>query len=57
MRRTSIIVIFFIFFATICGIRVLAQAPATAGPERGTVVLEGGGTRVVSGPLKRTAVI
>ena len=56
MRRTSIICI---FFATICGIRVLAQAPATAGPgpERGTLVLEGGGTSVVSGPLKRTAVI
>ncbi|HEY6253679.1 MAG TPA: cyanophycinase [Candidatus Angelobacter sp.] len=39
MRRTSIILI---FFATICGIRVLAQAPATAGPARGTLVLDGG---------------
>jgi hypothetical protein len=39
LRRTSII---FIFFATICGICVLAQPPATAGPERGTLVLDGG---------------
>jgi cyanophycinase len=56
MRRTSIILI---FFATICAIRVLAQAPATAGPKRGTLVLEGGGTRVgvVSGPVKRSAVL
>ncbi len=39
MRTTSII---FIFFATICGIPVLAQAPGTAGPERGALVLDGG---------------
>jgi len=39
MRRTSIILI---FFATTCAIRVLAQAPGTAGPERGTLVLDGG---------------
>jgi cyanophycinase len=49
MRRTSII---FIFFATICGIRVLAQAPATSGPERGTLILDGGGAEgVVRGAM------
>jgi cyanophycinase len=37
--------------------QVGVEAPATVGPERGTLVLEGGGTRVVSGPLKRTAVM
>ena len=50
MRRTSIILI---FFATICGIRVLAQAPATAGPKRGTLLLVGGGAPLVGGPANR----
>ncbi|HLW53678.1 MAG TPA: cyanophycinase [Candidatus Angelobacter sp.] len=54
MRRTSII---FIFLATICGIHGLAQAPATAGPERGTLVLEGGGTTIGVAGSKPTAVI
>jgi len=61
MRRTSIILI---FFATTCGIRGLAQAPgsperaavartgveapATAGPERGTLVLVGGGAQLIA---------
>lgn len=49
MHRTSIILI---FFATICGIRVLAQAPGTAGPERGTLILDGGNG---SGVIKRAA--
>src|SRR5262245_11818429 len=44
MRRTSIIVV---FFATTCGIRVLAQAPATAGPDRGTLLLIGGGAQLI----------
>lgn len=47
--RTLIILSFFIIFATICGIGVPAQAPATAGPERGTLVLVGGGAHLVGG--------
>jgi cyanophycinase len=47
MRRTSITLI---FFATICGIRVPAQAPITAGPERGTLVLIGGGAQLIVDP-------
>ena len=52
-RRTSIILI---FFATICGIRVLAQTSATTGPERGTLVLVGGGATgqiVAPDPINR----
>lgn len=54
MRRTSIILI---FFATICGIRVLAQAPATAGPERGTLVLDGGDAIFFGGVANSRAVM
>lgn len=39
MRRT---VILLVLFATMCATYFLAQTPATAGPERGTLVLDGG---------------
>src|SRR5215472_12574183 len=69
MRLSSITLI---FFATICGIGVLAQAPgsperagvartgvevpATAGPERGTLVLIGGGAQLIADPPKRVPI-
>jgi hypothetical protein len=46
MRRTSIILI---FFATMCGTPFLAQTPVTTGPERGTLVLVGGGATSLIG--------
>src|SRR5579864_3559045 len=44
MRRTSIILIFF----AICATRGLAQAPATSGPARGTLLLVGGGATLIA---------
>jgi len=46
MRLTSIILI---FFAALCGTPFLAQPPGTTGPERGTLVLDGGGALLFFG--------
>lgn len=66
MRQTSIIVV---FFAMMFGTRVPAQATATSGPTRGTLILDGGGAEGIvraaasdtgsmqSTAIKRSAVI
>lgn len=50
MRWISILLV---LFATMCGTSLLAQTPATAGPERGTLILDGGGAEgVVRGAMR-----
>ena len=54
MRRASILLV---LFATVCGTSLLAQTPTTSGPERGTLVLDGGGATFVSGSANGRAVM
>jgi cyanophycinase len=50
MRQTSIVLV---FFATMGGTSIPAQTPATTGPERGTLILDGGGAEgVVRGAMR-----
>jgi len=50
MRQTSILLV---YFGTMCGTSILAQTPATTGPERGTLILDGGGAEgVVRGAMR-----
>jgi len=53
MRQTALALA---FFATMCGTSIPAQTPATSGPKRGTLILDGGAAEgVVRGAMRSPA--